>query len=482
MINRQFISHVAFLIFVNLIVKPFWIFGIDRSVQNAVGAEQYGTYFALFNFTMLFHILLDFGINNFNNRAIAQDKQLLASYLPNILLIKSALAALYLCICWLGAQWLELDTFQFKLLLFLCINQILLYFILYFRSNLQALHLFRRDSLLSILDRLLMIVLCGALLWSSFAPLPFRIDYFVYAQTIAYFFTAFVSFLLVLQQLPSFHFQWNTNLLFTILKQTYPFALLGLLMSIYNRIDAVMLEYLLPEKLGAVEAGIYAAAYRLLDAVNMIAVLFATILLPMFAKLLKEKKFIEIEKLSSLGAKLLYVGATTGALCCYVFQQPIMELLYVEATPYYATIFGYLMLSFIAISSVYVYGTLLTANGSLWQLNGIAVGGVLFNIILNYFFIQQYHALGATLATLCTQTIVALIHIVVAVKVIQLKVNGYTIAKLLLYFGIVGLIAFLGEQMPFHWVVNFLGSMGVNLVMAFVLRLVDVRQMLEIRS
>ena len=60
MSNRQFISNITFLVFVNLIVKPFWIFGIDRTVQNAVGAEQYGTYFALFNFTMLFHILLDF--------------------------------------------------------------------------------------------------------------------------------------------------------------------------------------------------------------------------------------------------------------------------------------------------------------------------------------------------------------------------------------------------------------------------------------
>lgn len=48
--KKKFVTNLAFLIGVNLLIKPFWIFGIDRTVQNSVGAVDYGIYYALFNF------------------------------------------------------------------------------------------------------------------------------------------------------------------------------------------------------------------------------------------------------------------------------------------------------------------------------------------------------------------------------------------------------------------------------------------------
>ena len=53
------------MVVLNLLVKPIAIFGIDAEVQDRVGTEDYGLYFALLNFSFLFNILLDFGINNF---------------------------------------------------------------------------------------------------------------------------------------------------------------------------------------------------------------------------------------------------------------------------------------------------------------------------------------------------------------------------------------------------------------------------------
>ena len=62
--QKDFIFNVILLIFLNLLIKPFWILGIDVGVQNRVGAENYGLYFAVFNFTFLFNMLLDMGITN----------------------------------------------------------------------------------------------------------------------------------------------------------------------------------------------------------------------------------------------------------------------------------------------------------------------------------------------------------------------------------------------------------------------------------
>ena len=62
--KKTFFQNLLFLIFINLLVKPFYVLGVDRPVQNLVGHESYGLYFALFNFSFLFNIVLDIGITN----------------------------------------------------------------------------------------------------------------------------------------------------------------------------------------------------------------------------------------------------------------------------------------------------------------------------------------------------------------------------------------------------------------------------------
>lgn len=56
--QKKFVSSLLLLLFLNLLVKPLWIFGIDLTVQNRVGAEQYGLYAAIFSFTFVFNLSL----------------------------------------------------------------------------------------------------------------------------------------------------------------------------------------------------------------------------------------------------------------------------------------------------------------------------------------------------------------------------------------------------------------------------------------
>ena len=78
-----------------------------------------------------------------------------------------------------------------------------------------------------------------------------------------------------------------------IIKRSLPFASLVLLMTLYNRLDPVMLGKLLPDKAVApnnaintapFQVGIYANGFRLLDAANMIAYLFSVLLIPVFSQ------------------------------------------------------------------------------------------------------------------------------------------------------------------------------------------------------
>ena len=82
--NKKFLKNIIFLLFINLLIKPFWILGVDVAVQNLVGDTSYGLYLAISQFSYLFYILLDLGLTNFNNRNIAQNNQLLSKHFVGI--------------------------------------------------------------------------------------------------------------------------------------------------------------------------------------------------------------------------------------------------------------------------------------------------------------------------------------------------------------------------------------------------------------
>lgn len=480
--QKKFLTNLAFLFVINLLIKPLWIFGIDREVQNYLGADTYGLYFALFNFSFLFHVILDFGINNFNNIRIAKEPHLLNKHLSNILVLKAGLAFLYAMITFGIGWWVAFNSYQMFLLKFMVINQILRSLVLYLRSNISGLHYFRLDAILSVTDRLLLIVIIGSMLL-GFVPVDYlTIERFVYAHTTALVLTAFLAFLLVASKIDQIDFSIDKEFLKTLLKRTYPFALLGILMALYNRIDSVMIERLLPND-GAQQAGIYAAAYRLLDAVNMFGFLFASLLLPIFANMLqKQQKIVDLLETSY---RTIFVLASTVSCTCLIYRNEIMQLLYDEATNYWGSIFGLLILSFIPIASVYIFGTLLTSAERVWHLNAIAITGVILNIVLNFILIQYYKAFGATIATFITQGLVLILHLIATYRIFQLNINFRLIALFIIYFGVITGLAYLSKGLFIQWHFNFIVILLLSFIVALSMQLIrwdDLRKIIESRE
>ena len=268
------------MVFVNLLIKPFWVFGIDRTVQNKVGEAEYGIYFAIFNFTYLFQILLDFGFQNYSNREVAADNKRINELLPNILIFKTILFLVYLVICVAVAY--PLGYLSKPFIWIILANQILLSFNIYLRSNVSAHQHFITDALLSVLDKLLMIVFCAILIWGNFASFQLSIYNFALAQLAAYCITFAVCLVFALRLTDKFIVTFNLQQFYVIAKQTMPYAIIHFLMTTYYRVDGVMLERLQGAN-GAAESGVYAQGYRIMESLHNIGYLFATILLPLFA-------------------------------------------------------------------------------------------------------------------------------------------------------------------------------------------------------
>lgn len=470
--KREFLLNILLLVFINLLIKPVFIFGIDLGVQNRVG-EHYGTYFALLNLAYLFQILNDFGIQSFNNRHISQHPQMLPKYFPNLLAIKWLLASVYVGLTMAVAAFaLGYGMDALPLLLVLLVNQVLVQLILFLRSNISGLGYYRLDSLLSSLDKLLMILTCGILIWTDWVP--FSLLNFALAQTLALLVTAIVVFLLLRQRAdfpvkPSWASNWRAGkpAVFSLFRQSLPYALVVLLMFAYTRLDAVLLERMA----GAAHADVYASAFRLLEACNMFGYLFASLLLPMFARLLKNRE--SVRPLTSMSFKLIWAGSVTLAAAIFFAREELLQLMMpVRANAYRFQVLGVLIWAFVPVSVTYIFSTLLTARERMMRMNRFFLWGILIDLALNLALIPSYKAMGSAMAALTTQFFIAGAMVWLCVREFDFLPSRKGLIQTIGFLGLILLLdGILFEATDFPWPVKFLAALLVGLAGLFVFRM-----------
>jgi O-antigen/teichoic acid export membrane protein len=337
----------------------------------------------------------------------------------------------YLVVTPLAACWVfGYGMADLPLLMVLLVNQTLVQMTLFLRSNVSGLGHYRLDSWLSSLDKFLMLFTCGGLLWAGFFEVSAM--HFALAQTLALLLTVLLVFGVLRQKAdfpirPSWHNNWRRGraTLWVLLRKSAPFALVVLLMSAYTRLDGILLERILPD--GPVHAEVFAGAYRLLDAANMFGYLFASLLLPMFARQLKsDPSGQEVRPLVSLSFRLIWAGSISLAAAVFWGRTELMALMMdmEKESAYRADVMGFLIWAFVPVCANYIFGTLLTAHERLAQMNRFFVAGILLDFVLNLLLVPHWKAFGAVVASLCTQTFVA-----AAMAGLCMQVFGYRISR-----------------------------------------------------
>lgn len=427
--KKKFITNFALLFVVNLLVKPSWVV-TDLWVQRNT-EEAYGAYFAVFNLAMLFNILLDLGINNFNTKKVGALENKANTYFGRIISIKTILSLIYILIILPIGWYLGVDLNH---LLILAINQILLGFILYFRSNLGGLKLFKTDSLISVLDRVIMLFI---VLFFALNQLSISISDFIWIQFTGYLAVFSITFLATFRKIdsPLFSFDWRFSKRFLL--KSYPYAVIIILMSGYIYSDSIMMKAMLID--GDYNNMIYAHSFRIIMSINNYTYLIAVLLIPMYAKMIQQKE--DIAGLLKLSGSIVILGLIIVAIYCNYYQLPITKILYGKldglawwerGSSYYimentkeiqqsSKVFGLLIFAIVPMSFNYIYGSLLTAAGEIKTLNKIAFGGLLLNILMNFFLIPDHGAYGAGISSVFTQFLTALFQVYFAYKLMKIK-------------------------------------------------------------
>lgn len=200
---------------------------------------------------------------------------------------------------------------------------------------------------------------------------------------------------------------WRINLNYArhILSQSWYLILSGLMVTLYMRIDQVMLGAMLPDKF---ELGVYSAAVRVAEMWYFVPMSIITSFKPVIMnnKLTDEGSYIRSVQLLYTIVAWIGIGFGIFILLC---SEPIVLLLYGEEYMKAASILSISIWAgtFAMLGSA--RGTWLICEGLQRYTPVYIFVGCISNILLNYFLIPFYGGFGAATATLVSQALVALI-------------------------------------------------------------------------
>ena len=323
-----------------------------------------------------------------------------------------------------------------------------------------------------------MLVTCGAIIW--FHVVPLSLMSFALAQTLALACSVLVV-LLVMRKLAAFDFhpswvvKWREGraAIYSIFKQSLPYALTILLMFAYSRMDGVLLERIA----GAAHADVYASGYRLLDACNMFGYLFATLLLPMFARMLKRKD--NLEPLINLSFNLIWAGSITLSAAVFFARKELLTwMMPLRISEYRFEVLGLLIWAFVPVSVIYIFSTLLTAGQRLMKMNRFFVLGIGLDLILNLILIPKWQATGSALAAISTQVFISGAIVWLAFR--EFKLTFYP-ARLAAVIGFALFVIFgdyvLFGQSGISIGIKLVGAMFFGAIGLLIFRLINIRNL-----
>ena len=175
----------------------------------------------------------------------------------------------------------------------------------------------------------------------------------------------------------------------------------GILVTVYVRLDQILVF----EFAGSRQAGLYGAAYRILDQAQFIPVSVMTTLFPLIASSYVTDK-ARVRRLVQLTAEYLSMGSFGALAFTIVAAQPIMVLLFGAQFAPAAPALPILMGAFVSISFGYLVGNMVVILELQRRFLLYAALALMLNVVLNVLLIPRYGFEAAAWVTLATEVTV----------------------------------------------------------------------------
>lgn len=400
-------------------------------IARYLGVSEYGILGFAISFSGLLGVTTDFGISTHIIRHIATDYDSAPKYLGNAIPLKTIFCIGTFILSLIILIILKSDELTITVTLLFVIEGIIKSIMALLNSSFQA---FEETKYQGIGNILINIILLGFILISIFTNLGiFGITFsYVIANLIVLIYEYYVLQKHITR--PKFEIDWTFCKKITIL--SLPFAVSGILYSVYYSIDVVMLTNMV----GNYATGIYNATYKLVSVLTLFYAMYTGVIFPVMSKFYKNDKKLLLTSYEK-SIKYLMLIMIPLSLATMFYSSDIIQLVYGHEYNAAASTLNILIWT---VCLLFVNGagnTLLNASHKEVTVTKIYAIAALFNIVLNFLLIPYLTYNGAAITTVLSDLLIFIIQRYVIHKIGQ-KPNKklyYDIGKIIIGTVILGI-------------------------------------------
>jgi len=360
-------------------------------IARLLGPDEFGILNYAISFVFFFTSIAGLGLDDIVVKAILKKEYLPETILGTALIIKILGSIISLFLIFLVTSLVG-DDYSTKKIIYIISISIFFHsfnvFIFYFQS--QVLLKFPALSniftlIISTIIKLYLIMNDADLIYFA---LMFVLDGFFLSIFLIYFFTK-------RSVIPLSKLNFNKSLALNLIRDGWPLIFTGLLISIYMKIDQIMITQIL----GSSENGIYSAAVFLSESFNFIALVITASVFPAILNAKNKNNNLYEKRISNMYFILfwlsifisIFITLTSSFLIDILYGKEFLESAYILKIHIWSSILVFLGL---ANSKWFI-------SENLQKLSMIYTFiGAFLNIVLNYFWLQSIGISGAAWATL----------------------------------------------------------------------------------
>ena len=391
---KKYFLNTSWLLF-EKVARLILNFFVTIAVIRYLGPDQFGLYSYAISFYGLFVAFVSLGLESISIRELVKHPEKRDEILGSVFYTQLLGAVIAILLIALTLLITAEEIFTSSLILIISVSSFFQTFNVidyYFRSTVKA-----KYSVYVLFTSILLVSLIKFALIIIKAPLI----YFIIAFALEFVFNAIGYFIVYhLQKLKIVQWKFDKELAISLLKDSWPLILSGVVVSIYMKVDQVLIKNMLDVK----EVGYYAAAVRLSESWYFIPVAISNALFPAIVNAKNISKELYLTRLQKLYDILAWIAIGISIPVSF-FSAEIINLLY-----------GSKYLSSAPILTIYIWAGaavflgvassqyLVTENLTKISLMRTSLG-MIANVILNIIFIPQYGIVGSAVATLISYTL-----------------------------------------------------------------------------
>lgn len=376
-------------------------------IAQYLGVNDYGVLGFAISFTGILTVLNDLGVGTHIIRHVATDYDSANEYLGNAISLKSLFSTFNFGISLIILIIMKCNPITIQITLLFTIESILKSFFSLFSSTFQAFEEGKYQAIGNTIMNLLLLLFVFFVIYT---------DTGIFGITFAYLISnviALIYIFIALQiKITKINIKFDKVFCKKITIASIPFAISGLLHTLYYSIDMIMLTPMV----GDYATGIYNATYRLISVLTLFYGVYGAVIFPVMSRMFKnDKQLLNISFEKSV--KYLMLIIIPIAVATQFYSLDIVILFFGKEYSAASTPLSILIWT---ICLIFFNGSVATALNasfkeiSVAKLNFIAV---IFNVVLNLFMIPKYSYNGAALTTVLTDLLLLFLYIYVMKKI-----------------------------------------------------------------